>query len=56
MRIWQSVKAKPETDRAGQVGTVQSINPQEPDAVGVKWDSDGVTEITPIASLELLGG
>lgn len=50
--IWQSVKVNAAGHpREGQAGTVQAINPKNPDVVGVRFDSDGVTESVAVADL-----
>lgn len=50
--IWQSVKVTT-TDhhRTGQAGTVQQINPNIPDEVGVRFDSDGSIEAVNVDDL-----
>lgn len=52
--VWQSVKVKTEDHpRAGQAGTVHTVNPKHPDEVVVKFDS-GDTEAVEVKDLEAL--
>lgn len=64
--IWQSVQVTnpnhprgnksgdPAQAAFGQAGTVQGINPADPAHVGVKFDTDGVTELVAVADLRAL--
>jgi uncharacterized protein YneR len=53
--IWQAVQVKTEAHpRHLQAGTVQALDPQNPTEVGVKFDTDGVTEVVKVDDLKSL--
>ena len=55
MYVWQSVKVKTaDHPREGQAGIVFSINPEDPDQVGVRFDADRIVELVAVADLVAL--
>ena len=54
--VWASVKVtNPDHPRVDTAGTVVGVNPEKPEEVSVRFDTDLVTEVVAVADLKQLG-
>ena len=54
--VWASVKVtNPDPPRVDTAGTVVGVNPEKPEEVSVRFDTDLVTEVVAVADLKQLG-